>query len=240
MSVKAALAVGYPALVLALYATLVGVTLQGDSGSAIVLAWLASPILFYLMALLTERGPVALGGRGTTAGQVFVSVFSLRTQAWSFIFGDILLLPAAFAVAANKWSQTNAIDRELPAWGWLLCLVIGAAAGLGFHFKMDKPAFIKAGYGLSLNSPTKLLHDFVTYSVLFGGLLYVFVPLVVTVRSWDSWQWHWDSHVFTILVLVGIWLVLGAVLDGNLRQKRQSKIPWGHPRYDLVREECLV
>ena len=236
MSVRATLAVGYPALVLALYAALVGVTLLGNGGTAVFLAWLASPILFYLVALLTERDPVAQGGRGTTAGQVFKSVFSLRTQAWSFVFGDILLLPAAFAVAADRWSQTEPASRELPLWWWLLSLIIGTAAGLGFHFKMDMPAYIKAGYGLSMKSPTKLLHDLVTYPVLFSGLLFVFGPLFITAIT----QWQWDSHVVAILVLVAVWLVLGAVFDGNLRQKRQSKIPWGHPRYDLAREECVV
>lgn len=208
-------------------------TLWHDWPVVVATAWFASPILFPVFALIFERESVEAGGRGATVGEVLKSVFSLRRQAWSFIFGDWIILPAAFVVATLRWSTSDyRIDLSL-LWWWIASLAIGTAAGFGFHYGVDKPGFTQKGKGASLNSPTKLIHDFVSYPVLFGGLLFAVGPILLDTR-WNDLAHDW--HLYAILALVAVWFVLGAVVDGR-RAKELS--PWGHPGFNLKEETCI-
>lgn len=208
-------------------------TLWHDWLAAVATAWLASPILFPVFALIFERESVEAGGRGATVREVLTSVFSPRTQAWSFLLGDLVILPGAFAVAALRWSTSDyRIDLSV-LWWLIVSLAFGVAAGFGFHYGIDKPGFTEKGKAASLNSPTKLLHDFVSYPVLGGGLLFAVGPIWLDTR-WNDLAHDW--HLYAILALVAAWLVLGAVVDAR-RAKRLS--PWGHPGFDLKEEVCI-
>lgn len=204
-----------------LYPWLTAATTSGRSTWAVVAAWTASPILFLVWAVLLESRSVQDGGRGETFTEIFRSVFSHKKQAWSFLYGDTILLPWAFWIASDKWSEMGNHTIMIPSWWWWLCLALGVAAGAGFHFKIDKPGYTARGYAASLNSPTKLFHDFVSYPVLFGGLLYAFGPLFIT-----TWL---NLHTVSILVLVGVWLCTGAKVDAD---RADELVPWGHPLHE--------
>lgn len=219
--------------VVVLYIPLIQATIAGDVFIVIFLTLGASPILSYVLALCFENDPAAQGGRGVTPGEVFRSVFSLKTQAWSFIFGDSLILPAAFIIATYKWNEAQR-QNDLQMWWAILCLAFGIAAGLSFHYGLEKGAYTKAGYGESLSSPTKLFHDFVSYPVLLGGLAYVFLPLLVTVPDWGL---HLNGHTVVIALLIVTWLVLGMIVD---RRRSVRLLPWGHPKYDLKNTTCIL
>lgn len=199
----------------------------------VMVAWFASPILFLIFALIFERESVEAGGRGATVGQVFASVFNPRKQAWSFLVGDLIILPAAFAVAALRWSMSDyRMDLSL-LWWWIASFAIGVVAGCGFHYGIDRPEFTKKGMAASLNSPTKLLHDFVSYPVLIGGLFFVVGPILLDTNGYDfAHAWH----LYVILGLVAVWFVLGVVVDAR---RAKALAPWGHPGFDLKEEMCI-
>jgi hypothetical protein len=220
-----------------LYIYLTRLTIEGGSVFYVILVtWVTSPISFYIMAIFFENDPIVHGGRGETAIEVFKNVFNLKTQAWSFIFGDIFVLPAAFVVAAHKWSEMPGLI-DPPVWWLVMCLITGSVVGLGFHFWYEKPLYIQQGAGESLDSPTKLLHDFVSYPVLFGGLLCVFVPLVVTPSARElPWlqAWYLNDSVIKIMLLIAIWSTLGVI------DHFRNLIPWGHPKYAVEQQRCIT
>lgn len=214
-----------------LYVILTAYTVVAGSWMAGVVAWVSSPILLFVYALLFERMPVAAGGRGETVLAVFKNLFSIREQSWAFIFGDWLLLPGAFVIAALKWSVADyRIDVSLWWWWWILSLVIGGLAGTWFHFVVDKPAYSRVGRAASLQAPTKLLHDFVSYPVLAGGLLFALVPMVFELQ----WTWSSDWNLYTILVLIGLWIAI------QFFDKPRARIPWTHPMYSLEYDACIM
>lgn len=220
-------------LAVLLYVVLTGVTFLAPNVLLVfAVAWVASPILFFVFAYTYERASKSAGGRGATAKEVFVSVFGPKEQAYSFLYGDTLLLPGALAAAAYYWQNTdNRVDLSL-WWWWILSLVIGIAAGFGWHFKMETPGYTEKGFAPSLNSPTKLFHDFVSYPVLFGGLVFVTFPMFFHIR-WDLWA---DWPIVAILALVGAWLFLGAKVDNDRAKKL---VPWNHSGYDLENQVCI-
>lgn len=193
----------------------------------VVFTWLASPILFLSFALLYEQG---VNGRGLTFGEVVRSVFSPKTQSWAFIFGDILLLPAAAVTATFAWDAPEYDGRHPSIFWGFVCFVIGYLVGHGFH-AMDGGAYRKLGHEQSMHSATKRWHDLGTYPILFGALLFGAGPLLVEPAGWDSfdWTWHLNAYTITILVLIVGWAVLGGVCD---RKRGAKLVPWGHPRTD--------
>jgi hypothetical protein len=202
-----------------LYLWLTSAITGGDPWMAAFVCLMASPILFLGLAYFLETSSTG-HGRGSSFGAAFKSVFSYKKQAWSFIIGDIFLLPAAAWIAAHKWSQIA--DRSELTWSWwTLSLLLGGIAGAAFHFLLDTPGYTQRGFASSLDSPTKLFHDFVSYPVLFGGLLYAFIPLVGA--TWVNW------HTILIVLLVAGWAVLGVKFDSD---RAETLVPWGHPPFD--------
>lgn len=202
--------------------------------------WVASPAVFMLFALAFEMGPVRQGYRGVTLKQVLLNVFNHEKQSWAFLYGDTIVLPLAALFIAHGWASGMATMSQTGLlWSFMLCAVIGAAAGWAFHEKLERPGYTKAGYAASLDGWTKFIHDFVTYPVISGVLLFAGVPLLVTVHGWWFWQWDWrfNWHTIPVLVLIGTWAVLGMVCDGR---RAIRLIPWGHPEYDPEREECFI
>ena len=209
------------------------------SGISVILtclaAWLASPILFCLLAVVYEKAPRSRGGRGETAWQVLKDVFHLRTRAWSFIIGDIIILPAAFAIATDKWSMSEN-DNGLAIWWLVVCLLVGISVGMYVYYRIDTTVYTTAGFADSLNAPTKLFHDFVSYPVLTGASICTFVPLIMTPDNRMPWTWEWHVNVHTIGIvgLIAIWFALN-VIDGQ-----RGLVPWGHPKFDPLRGGCFI
>jgi len=180
---------------------LVRSVMAGNWFLAVVLALLASPVPMALTRAFVEGGSVR-------------DMFDPNLQSWTFIFGDIIALPLAVAMAALGWQELSQAGTQ---WYtnliWLLAsAAIGALSGLGFHL-LDSGAYRAAGAANALESPTKLVHDFVAYPILFGAIVCVGVPLLgCTVNSFRPWL-HFDLKPYAGLMLIGLlgWVVLGAM-----------------------------
>jgi hypothetical protein len=208
-----------------LYAWLTSAIIGGNRSSAVLVALIASPISFLALALTFEK---TQAGRGESVIAVIKSVFSFKKQAWSFIIGDLLLLPVVAYWLADKWAIIDDRFRVQPPSWWLLSLLLGVVAGGAFH-AMDKKGYAELGHAKSIDAPTKLFHDFVTYPVLFGGFLYAFVPMVINSGV--------SPQAVGVVLFVALWAVLGIVRDGG---KAKELAPWGHPWFDWLRMEPVA
>lgn len=151
----------------------------------VITAWLASPLPLLFLRLTMEES--------------FGGLFSVKTQSWALLFGDTLWLPLAFGAAAlgHGLVPENSFFRS---WLWLVsCIVVGVAAGTVFH-ALDTIAYNNAGAELALLSPTKLAHDFVAYPFLFGGLLYIGLPVMMH---------DFRGYGLPVLLLVCMWGLMG-------------------------------
>ena len=148
------------------------VQVRDNPFGAVAVALLASPILlFVLRVFLEDWQPKGL--------------FDPATQSWAFLFGDALWLPMAFAAAAYGQRSVPQDSTFRSGWWLAVSVVAGVAAGVVFH-KMDQAVYVTAGYGQALLSPTKLAHDFVAYPLLFGGLQFLGVPVLVHHFWWTG------------------------------------------------------
>ena len=152
-------------------------------------------------------------------------MYNPKTQSWAFLFGDSLVLPAAMLFIA--------LGREgsvLPAFAdsgkWLFAAgLIGLVLGNGFHM-WEVDSYRKQDAMDALDAPTKIWHDYVVYPVLVGTIVWAGWPLLVA-----DWQGLWaffSLWTWLALASVGIWIVLGVVLDG----KRGLRVYDMHPAWD--------
>lgn len=170
---------------------------------AVVFALLASPVPMALTRLFIEDGSVR-------------DMYDVRLQSWTFLFGDVFALPFAAAMATLGWQSLDKVGGHwYTSHIWLFAsAVIGVLAGISFHV-MDSGAYRAAGAEVSLNTPTKLFHDFGAYPILFGAIVCVGVPLLVhTVDSSFPWV-HFDVQPYAGLMLIGIlgWAAFAALDD---------------------------
>lgn len=169
---------------LVLYVSLVGFAVRGEAMGAPCMVILASPLgLLVVAAALEMRTPP--------------EVINFQTGSWSLMIGDTFVLTTAAAVAALSWRKAPVKSPRIAVWWVVLCAFIGLAAGIGFHL-LDGVGYRAVGAEALLNSPTKLFHDFVSYPVLFGGLLCVGLP-VLRRKSWHRW---------VLLGCIAAWAVL--------------------------------
>lgn len=169
------------------YAQLVQCIRNGQPFMSAAWILLASPAPLYLVAITIEDRSLKL------------SEFSI--QSWSFLFGDIMVLPVMAAMLAKAW-QHLPWQAGLQVWWqsrlwWVFCLVIGTSAGIVFHI-MERTNYDP----LAWNSPSKLIHDFCAYTVLAGGLLFGLIPALFA--SGDGARWYVLIAVICLLVWVGL------------------------------------
>lgn len=195
----------FVALWLLLYRRIVACILTGRAWQGAVLTALTSPVMLLFLAMFGENRP-------------FSDFTDLSVMPWSVVFGDGLVLPAAVFVAAKSapawYTEPLAADR----WWARCCLVVGLAAGLGFH-QFDGNGYRKSGHGNLVSSLTKDWHDVAVYSIFVGMLLFV----LVFVLKFDR------PHRWAFLALLGVQLVLMAI-DGN----RGLNPPDMHSACDIV------
>lgn len=154
--------------------TLAALIYAGKSGqpfAAAFMIWAASPLLILMLRFTLERD-WEIGRQ--------LSTYGLGKQSWAFILGDTIALPFTAFVLALAWRTLDVSgNRWFMSWWWLpVCVLVGLAFGYWFHFIQDGPAYINAGVPEALNSPTKWAHDFVSYPVILGGLLYLGAPVL--------------------------------------------------------------
>lgn len=139
---------------------------------AFLAVWLASPIPLYFLRFTLEDSWSS-------------SNFKLSEQSLAFLAGDFIILPLLASFAARGWKKIDKTRKNKlkPRWymsGWWMIgsFIIGIVVSAGFHYG-EIEAYTSAGYELALLSPTKILHDFITYPVMVGGLVCVAVPVVI-------------------------------------------------------------
>lgn len=172
-------------------------------------AWLASPVLLFVLRVFLEDGQPE-------------GLFDPGRASWTFLFGDLIGLPLAMGAAAVG-------QRQLGDSGWfrsplwlLCCIVLGILAGAAFHFLMDQPAYVEAGWGQALYSPSKVAHDFVSYPLLFGAITWLGVPVLVH-------EFMWSGAVALIGVLV--WVAMAAKDATNPPRPQDLHPKWSADKF---------
>lgn len=207
MSKQALMYVAFVALAAMAYTAGVALIVSPGNFSWMLLALpvVVSPVAMVILRTRIERLPIG------TAGDP-------RTQSWAYLFGDSIFLP--IALLAVGMGYQNVSNGFFTSTLWILAsLLIGAAAGTGFHV-VDGRGYRNAGAQKALLAPTKLWHDYVVYPVLFGLLFMGGLPQLLP-SAWSLW---------TLVTLGGIvgWAVLGLYFD----QKRTINPLDLHPRWN--------
>lgn len=197
------------------YVLLVGALMtaitRGHPVAAIMVVLVSSPVAMVLVAWKLEpKGRVR-------------QVLNPRSQSWMFLFGDSLGLTTTAAALAVAWCHMPD-GWYTSVWWALASAVIGIVGGDLYHY-VDSGAYKAAGAQEALKSPTKQVHDRLTYSVLLGGLVYGGVPVLIEVWS------HPGMHFPALVALGGvvIWILCGvrdirAKLDPNKLHPLTSKL----------------
>lgn len=151
--------------------------------------------------------------------QSIVRMFEPSFQSWLFIFGDILGLTLMFYALAWAWSG---IVRDPSAWysqwwWYAISAAIGLAAGHGFH-TLDGAGYAKQNASGALLSPTKLVHDYLTFPVIVGAATFLVVPLLI---RWIGSLAVNATAMATVLLGFIIWLGFG-VLDATVHHPKAS------------------
>lgn len=185
-----------------------------------LLVWQRTNPLALVFVALSASPLLLLALRVTLEDGQPTGLFNPSRASWAFLFGDVVWLPLAMAACA--YGQRNLPDSgwHHTSWWLPLCVLLGLGAGLAFHFLMDQPAYVQAGWGQALYSPTKVAHDFVSYPLLFGGLAWLGVPVLVH-------DFKWAGAVGLVGVL--LWGAMGA-RDATHPPKPENL----HPRWSVT------
>jgi hypothetical protein len=182
--------------------------LRGRWLLAMVGVWLASAIPLALLATLVEQR----------------SLRPLIGGSWALTFGDPMVLPALFALAALAWRRLT----DLNVWYrrtwhgvsiWLVAsIILGCALAAYFHHTQALVYDV-----LRYNSLTKLLHDFVSYPVLWSAGIFLVVPVLLNPRKVGKWLW--------VLVLLMVLLMVAVLAHETLYPLSTALY---HPQADLA------
>ncbi len=140
----------------------------------------ASTVPMVLTQMLIEHRPPALDP---------------SRQSWAFLFGDAFFLPLAGAMIAlmARYNDSSFVFK----WWWQVTAVIcGLIVGIGFRL-MDKPNYSMLQY----NSPSKIVHEFISFPVLASVLIWG-IPLLFT--SFWGFGHHEMLIVPIVFVLSGV------------------------------------
>lgn len=218
------LAAVYAIMAVVLYVLLAGFAWNGDYIWAPIAAIVVSPVIFT---------GIRKAELGRSFRYVIARVFSHRRQSHAFLYGDLIMLPFAFATVAHAYATTDAGWLNLPTWWILVSGFVGLLGGALFHFALEAPAYTEAGYRAELKSPSKIYHDFVVYPVLLGSLLCTGGRLLrIEEHGLAFWRWNYSAHVWVVLACVAVWGILGTVVDGR---RAKYLIPWGHVPVPMFR-----
>ncbi|MGB3946279.1 MAG: hypothetical protein WBK76_05615 [Candidatus Saccharimonadales bacterium] len=171
---------------------------------------LISPLMMALLRIAFE-GPLTR------------SFFDPRTMSWSFVVGDLLLLPAALWFAGLGWRQL-----DLSAQTKLVSAGTYVAAGIivmVMFRKLDGDRYREAGCSLSLKSPTKVWHDCVVMPVVVALGMWLLAPQLLMERSW---------YTVVAVVLLGGFFLLNLIDALNQPDPRRQ-----HPLWDTTRFEPI-
>ena len=179
----------------------VGFALSAAAMYVIAVAMLFEPTPFVALIPLVVSLMGAAFVRWSLEYSAMNDMFDLKTQSWAFIVGDGVALPIAMLMIGFARSEVVIIGFWAQ-WQWFaVAAAIGLVGGILFRL-IDRPRYLNASAGLTLASPTKVWHDFVTYPVLLSVVVWAGVPLLTPE------YWVWPTAV-AIVALIG-WAGLGA------------------------------
>ena len=139
-------------IIRAFYMRLVSFIVAGRPIMAAAMVVFVSPVMLALIVMVGENRSLS-------------GFANLSHQPWSLIFGDKFVLSTAAAIAAVSACRWGGVVISTT---WLyLCMLIGVAAGLGFHL-MDVGNYRRLGTSNLTDAFSKVYHDGVVYPVLFG------------------------------------------------------------------------
>lgn len=182
----------------------------GTAGNPLVFLMpiIISPVCMLIIRVTMERGRPA-------------GILSPKTQSWSFLFGDSIALPFAFAMSALGWESLNEGAWYATSWWYALGIVAGFAVACFWHFRLEVPAYTKMGHADRLKGYTKLWHDFPVYGAISGSLLFLGVPVLI--HDFTGYGW---------LALLGLLLWGGfAACDATFRRLDPANL---HPTFGEV------
>ena len=189
-----------------------------------------------IAALLASIVPIAVIAATWERMSLLHVITHYYLQSYAFLFGDLIFLPFAAAMAAHGWGRLPRVmwwGRS--RWWSFFSALVGLAAGFYFRYKIEEPGYQHAGAMGSFNAPAALFHDFCSYPVLFGGLFCVGIPLIVkgfkykfSSRFGRPYQ-VWGFALLMVLAIV-LWFAVGILHDAHLVPQNLHPNWWRWPR----------
>lgn len=178
-------------LIRRLYASIVDAVAGGNVLSAVGYSLVTSPGLLLAAATLGENRPLA-------------AFTHLGVLPWAVAFGDTLVLPAVFGLAAYANGQPTAgtTRRWTPTVRrYRISLMVGCGLGLAFHLWDSSTNYVPHGMTALTVSLTKVIHDLIVFPVLAGAVICV-SELVWRRRDLLTWAFAGLLLVWAVLVVV--------------------------------------
>jgi hypothetical protein len=166
--------------------------------SAVELMFAPKPFVALIPLMISFAGAAVLRW---VLERTYVNVmFAPKTQSWAFLFGDSIALTVAMTMI--WFARSEVVPGGFWAGGswFLISAGIGLLAGICFRLA-DRGRYLDFGAERLLVSPTKVWHDFVTYPVIVGAMVWAGLPLLFP----EYWVWQTGAAVVAILA----WAVLG-------------------------------
>jgi hypothetical protein len=176
-----------------MYAVLVRLVRQGRPFRSLI-ATLMVGMVPYLLAALWERRNV-------------VALMDPRHQAWSLIFGDLLLVPATVTLCAILWPrlpQERTWYQFARNRGWPLAAAAVSAAGT-IWFRIHEAA---AYDPLRYYSIGKLVHDLIGYPAILAILAFAVPPVLTAARHDKRRSTMWLRLTIGLMMAVFIALLI--------------------------------
>lgn len=143
--------------------------------------------------------------RESFEGPVRPSFFNPKVMSFGFVFGDFVILPIGFWFAARGWQSLTLTSAEFTT-ATALSAGTGVATMIGFMM-FDGARYRKAGWGASLLSPTKSWHDMVVMPVVSALTVWLMVPQIVAVVSFNGRHGSPESLLYATLSF-GVFMAL--------------------------------
>lgn len=165
-------------------------------------------------------------------GPLDQSFFDPKLMSWSFVLGDVIVLPYVLWFAGRGWQDIRLTDGE-NGMMLLASIVVAILAIVGFRY-LDGARYRSVGWESALKSPTKVWHDFVVMSVVTALLFWLLVPQVV-LQLTDGERAGGAGNMVAALVFLAFFIVLIAVDGLNPPNPKHQHYRWDPKRFKPIR-----
>lgn len=171
--------------------------------------------IFAAGTIITFSYAVMYDYRKSYEGPNAPPLFDHKLCSWAFMYGDTVVVPigAVFAVHGMQSPDVAAWKSSIL---WIVfSFAVGLFIGWCFH-QLDGKNYEEDGNEVMLKSPTKLAHDFVAYPVIFGGAVFVTVPMLL----------HYSEYTKGVLISLAVWLFLGGCDIYRKLKRKNLHVGW--------------